>query len=153
MIFYTVSVTLIHTLQQETLGTFIYHLGQSFDALGMYFLFRCLIRNWQDIDRLIIGCIIISIPVMAAFAIEKTTQRNMFFVFGGVPEFTMIRDGKLHARGLFPIRFWRAVSTRCCCRYLPPSGGKKAGGKNLGRYWSHYIHIHYLYLSFQYAVF
>ena len=114
IILYAVSAVIVFTLQQATFGAFVSSLGQSFDTIGLYFLFRCLIRNWYDINRLIVGCIIISIPVMIAFAVEKSTQRNFFSIFGGVPEFTMIRDGKLRCQGAFshPIIagcFWAAL--------------------------------------------
>ncbi|MFC1782481.1 hypothetical protein ACFL02_02725 [Planctomycetota bacterium] len=129
LILYTVCAMLILTIQTGSFNYFINRLGFSFDALGMYFLFRCLIRNWQDIDRLINGCIIVGIPVMVAFAVEKATQRNMFAVFGGVPEFTMIRDGKLRCQGAFshPILagcFWAVLMPLFAAQWWKKSGGK-----------------------------
>ena len=46
MICYCICATLILTIQTGSSRSFINRLGFSFDALGMYFLFRCLIRNW-----------------------------------------------------------------------------------------------------------
>jgi hypothetical protein len=40
-------------------------------------------------------------PLAFAMLIEKTTGRNLFSVFGGVPEITMVRDGKLRCQGAF----------------------------------------------------
>jgi hypothetical protein len=45
-------------------------------------------------------CIIV-IPLGVVFLIEHVTGRNMFYIFGGVPEFTLIRDGKLRCQGAF----------------------------------------------------
>jgi hypothetical protein len=101
IVLYAISATLILTAQRGTFSTFVNRLGFSFDALGMYFLFRCLIRSWEDIDRLILGSIVISIPVAAFFAFEHLTRRNLFSIFGGVPAITTIRQGELRCQGAF----------------------------------------------------
>jgi hypothetical protein len=44
---------------------------------------------------------LISVPLAVAMIIEKATGRNFFSIFGGVPEFTVIRDGKLRCQGAF----------------------------------------------------
>ncbi|MCI5116480.1 MAG: hypothetical protein D3913_00665 [Candidatus Electrothrix sp. LOE1_4_5] len=79
----------------------IYKLGTSFDALGMYLMFRCLIQSIEDVAQTAIGLAYLSIPVAIFLFYEKHTGRNMFSVFGGVPEFTAIREGKLRAQGAF----------------------------------------------------
>jgi hypothetical protein len=79
----------------------VYRAGTSFDTLGMYFLFRYLVRTWTDLDRFITGVMIISVPVALLFLVEKSTGRNPFFVFGGVPEFTPLREGRLRCRGAY----------------------------------------------------
>jgi len=89
-------------------------LGFSFDAVGMYFLFRFLIRDWDDIALATKYFVCISVPVAMAFFWEKSTGRNVFSIFGGVPEFTDIREGKLRVQGAFahPIIagvFWAAM--------------------------------------------
>ncbi len=89
-------------------------LGYMYDALGMYFLVRCLVRSWDDVGTLASGAAVIGVPVAAAFLIEKMTGRNMFAVFGGVPEFTEVRQGKLRCQGAFahPILagvFWASL--------------------------------------------
>jgi hypothetical protein len=114
MVYYCVSATLILTIRTGSFSAFVNRLGFSFDAIGMYFLFRCLIRTWQDIDRLVLGCIVVSIPVAIAFAVEHATARNVFSIFGGVPEVTPMRQGKLRCQGAFPHPilagcFWAAL--------------------------------------------
>lgn len=92
----------------------INRLGWAYTAAGMYFLFRVLLRSWDDIRQVIVAFMWISIPVSIAFMIEQATHRNMFAIFGGVPEFTQVRDGRLRCQGAFshPILagcFWAGV--------------------------------------------
>jgi hypothetical protein len=76
-------------------------LGVLYDALGMYFLFRCLVRTREDLEQLARGCAAISIPVALAFLVEFSTGRNMFAALGGVSEITEIRNGRLRCQGAF----------------------------------------------------
>ncbi len=92
-----------------------YKLGESFDALGMYFLFRCLVRSWDDLDRAVRIFVITSVPVAVAFVIERCTGRNAFAFLGGVPEITVVREGRLRCQGAFahPILagcFWASLT-------------------------------------------
>src|SRR5579884_2822740 len=90
-------------------------LGEIYDGIGMYFLFRCLIRSAQDIEHLVTAAMVISVPVAAAFAVEHSTGKNLFAFLGGVPEVTEIREGRLRCQGAFahPILagcFWAALT-------------------------------------------
>jgi hypothetical protein len=76
-------------------------LGTAYNILGIYFIFRALIRNIGDIVRAIKYLSIIILPLAILFAVEYVTGRNPFSVFGGVPDFTTIRDGKLRCQGPF----------------------------------------------------
>lgn len=91
-----------------------YKLGTTYDALGMYFVFRCLVRSWDDIHAIVYAVTWISFPIAAAFMVEHLTARNLFGFLGGVPEFTDIRDGRLRCQGAFahPIlagTFWASL--------------------------------------------
>ena len=101
MVLWTISSMVIFSLQQGTFAAVINRLGFGFDAIGMYFLFRCLIRQWPDIDRIMLGFILISIPVAAFFLLENRTGQNIFSVFGGVPAITAVREGRLRCQGVF----------------------------------------------------
>lgn len=92
----------------------IFRLGMVFDALGSYVLFRCWIRDLDDVARIARMLACLALPVAAFFAVEWVTGRNMFSVFGGVPEMTDIRGGRLRCQGAFshPILagcFWASV--------------------------------------------
>ncbi|MHC4943837.1 MAG: hypothetical protein ACYTG7_12545 [Planctomycetota bacterium] len=92
----------------------IFKLGGTFDVLGMYFLFRILIRSFDDTYRVARAFILISFPVAIIFFIEYATGRNLFSVMGGVPEITRMREGRLRCQGAFvhPIAagcFWASA--------------------------------------------
>lgn len=101
IILWAISNTAAYVLLRESTGAFVYRLGTSFDSIGMYFLFRFLIRDLDDIKHLTVSLLYLSIPVAFFLLLERHTGRNIFSVFGGVPEFTAIRNGKLRAQGAF----------------------------------------------------
>lgn len=110
----TTSLMFFYIVHYGTVGAIINRLGIGFNALGTYFLFRCWIRDWADVDRIIVSFIWISIPEAIFFLLENQTGRNVFSYFGGVPEITVIRQGRLRCQGPFthPILagcFWASV--------------------------------------------
>ena len=50
MIAWAVVGTIMFVMLWGTFDSLIERSGEVYDALGMYFLFRCLVRNWEDID-------------------------------------------------------------------------------------------------------
>lgn len=99
--FYTIFAIIMHTLQLKSSDAFINRLGLGFDVLGIYIIFRSLIQNADDVYLIIRSLIIISIPVALAMIYEQMTGRNYFSVFGGVPDYTIYRGGKLRSQGAF----------------------------------------------------
>jgi hypothetical protein len=97
--FNVIDKTLIYwAIASIILGAFVdatvlvQRLGSSFNAIGIYFLCRFLIRDLEDIEMLFRYVAILIVPLTIAMIIEKSTGRNLFAVFGGVPETTMIRS-------------------------------------------------------------
>jgi hypothetical protein len=91
-----------------------YESGVLYDVLGMYFLFRCLVRDRRDVEQIAKAAIAVSVPVALAFLVEYSTGHNMFAVMGGVPEITLVREGRLRCQGAFahPILagcFWASL--------------------------------------------
>lgn len=89
-------------------------LGWMLELGGAYFLLRQLIRGWEDVIWTMAAFCIVAVPVAAAFMVERASGRNPFAFFGGVPEQTMIREGRLRCQGAFahPITagcFWAAL--------------------------------------------
>jgi len=129
LIAYVFSKLVIHFIREPTSATLILELGTSFDALGIYFLFRNFIQNWEDLNRAIVAIIVVSIPLAAFFMVEHSSGRNIFSIFGGVPEFTMIRDGRLRCQGAFPHPiiagcFWAALIPLIASRWWDKSASR-----------------------------
>jgi hypothetical protein len=98
---WTISSIVMHTLLWQTSQEFINRLGLAYNAIGLYFLFRYLVRDMDDIKRVIRLTAILIVPLAGAMVVEKLTGRNAFAIFGGVTEFTRIRDGVLRCQGPF----------------------------------------------------
>lgn len=77
----------------------INRLGYAFDALGTYFYFRLQLRGYRDLEHAIRALIFTSFPVLVFFVLESQTKYNIFHVFGGVPQTTLIRNGRLRCQG------------------------------------------------------
>jgi hypothetical protein len=101
LVLWTLSGAIIYILSYGTAEAVKYRLGTMYDAVGMYFLFRMLIREWSDARTTTIGFIVVAVPVAFAFMIEHATGRNVFAQLGGVPEITIVREGRLRCQGAF----------------------------------------------------
>lgn len=101
MLLWALSSIVVYTILWQTSAAFVNRLGISFDIIGVYFLTRFLVRSIEDILWVIKTLAVTAIPVALAMVYEMMTQRNIFSVFGGVPEFTAIREGKLRCQGAF----------------------------------------------------
>ena len=77
------------------------NLGHVYDALGIYFLFRIMITNNEELRRIVIFVCALSIPLCAMVLVEHFTGHNPFAVFGGVPETVVMRDGRARCQGPF----------------------------------------------------
>ena len=75
--------------------------GQAYDALGAYFLFRFWIVDGDDVAAHLRVLVIVSVVIAASMAVEWTTHRNLFSVLGGVPEVTLVREGRFRCQGPF----------------------------------------------------
>jgi hypothetical protein len=114
LIAWAISGTVVMTALYMSHRILIYRLGIMYDALGLYFLFRCLIREWKDVETIAISAAWLSIPLALAFLLEKNTGRNLFSIFGGVPSITLMRQGSLRCQGAYahPIlagSFWAVL--------------------------------------------
>lgn len=76
-------------------------LGAAYNAIGAYALVRAVVRDFDDVVRTVKMLGVLMIPLSVPFVIEYMTGINPFYVFGGVPEFTEIREGKLRCQGPF----------------------------------------------------
>lgn len=101
LIAWVIVYTATYIVLVKTFDAFVLRLGYTYDVLGIYFISRMLIRNIEDMIPAVKAMIIVSIPVALAMVVEQLTGRNWFHIFGGVREFTVIRDGRLRSQGAF----------------------------------------------------
>lgn len=95
-----VNVIAFTLLSQDT-AAFINRMGFAYTAMGAYFLARFLIRDGDDVDR-VLKLFSYSCATLAVFMIlEQQSGRNVFAIFGGVPELTGIRGDRIRAQGPF----------------------------------------------------
>lgn len=107
--------SIAYILLHQSFAAVVFKLGTMAECLGAYFTFRALLRDWRDLYCISWIFVIISIPVVVFFLIERATGRNVFSIFGGIPEITAVRDGRLRCRGAFAHAilagcFWAAVA-------------------------------------------
>jgi len=93
---------IIYTIQFGEMSALITRLGYMVEVVGTYLVGRLYIRNYNDVKSIVNVIGILSIPTLIIFLIERSSGTNLFSVFGGVPEHTFIRDGKLRCQGPFP---------------------------------------------------
>lgn len=127
---YAVTSTFTYTLQTGSVEGFIYRAGSSFDIIGMYFLFRMLVRNLSDLRQALLWFVIAALPVTVAFVIENRTRQNLFGFLGGVPLVTNERDGRLRCQGAFahPILagcFWASLLPMIAATWWRGLAGKR----------------------------
>ena len=91
----------MYVIREGTSAALVYRLGLSFDGLGIYLLFRMLLRGPSDTVQLGRHLALCSALVAVPMALEWATGRNLFSIFGGVPAMTMIREGRLRCQGAF----------------------------------------------------
>ena len=75
--------------------------GQAYDAIGIYFLFRILMRDAEEVlsQLRLLACIGVAVGVCMAW--EWITHHNPFSILGGVQEFTQQREGRFRCEGPF----------------------------------------------------
>jgi hypothetical protein len=76
-------------------------LGFAYNAFGIYFLIRGLVRDLDDVVRTVKILGVMVIPLAGLFLVEYITLRNPFNVFDGVSDLAIIRDGKPRCTGPF----------------------------------------------------
>ena len=91
----------IYVIMWHDLDAIVYKLGAIYNAVGFYFLFRMLLRTVDDGIRIIKITALTVVPLAGLMLLEKSTGRNLFAIFGGVPEITLVRDGVLRCMGPF----------------------------------------------------
>jgi|HubBroStandDraft_6_1064221.scaffolds.fasta_scaffold207871_2 hypothetical protein len=100
-ILWGIAGVVLGTFAEFTWERFVNRAGDGFNAFGAYFLFRCWIRSLEDVIQTVRVLAFLIVPMGISMLVEKFTTRNIFAVFGGVPEVTLVREGKLRCQGAF----------------------------------------------------
>jgi hypothetical protein len=103
LLWWTLSSVVLNTLLWHTADALTNRLGQAYNALGMYFLFRFLVRDFDDVKRVFKIAAVLIIPLAAAMVQERLTGRNPFAAFGVRNAIVQIRDGALRCSGPFEV--------------------------------------------------
>lgn len=101
IIFWMIWSILAYGILTSSFSGMVSRIGYMNEAFGGYLVGRMLVRDTDDIKRIVNFLGMASIPVAIFFLIERSTGTNMFSVFGGVPEETVIRGGRLRCQGPF----------------------------------------------------
>ena len=88
-------------LMRWSSGALVARLGFAYNVLGIYFFVRAVLLDFNDIIQAVKILGIIIVPLAVLFAVEMFTGKNVFSVFGGVPEYSMIREGRRRCQGPF----------------------------------------------------
>ena len=93
-----VNILLLNNAAEDAM---VNRLGFMYDTIGIYFFFRIIIRSFDDVDMLFRIISVAMIPLAIIMLFERTTGRNIFSIFGGVPEISWFREGEIRAQGPF----------------------------------------------------
>lgn len=93
--------TVAYCIQLGTVDALVNRMGFAYNALGMYFLFRFMLKDITDIERMIKVMAIIVVPLALLMLIEKITGHNIFSILGDVSDYGYQRDGTTRSHGPF----------------------------------------------------
>ena len=101
LIAYAVLSIIIPTIREGTSQIFIYQLGCMYDVVLSYFVFRSLIPTLEDAKTVLSRLAFLIVPLAVCMMLEQVTAKNLFYVFGGVPEAAWVRDGHVRSMAVF----------------------------------------------------
>ena len=90
----------MYSLLWQSFGAVVNRLGFLVTTMGAYFLMRFLVRDQQDVVR-VIKTLAVVVIVLAPFMVYEHRSANNPFWLLGAPVITDIRDGQIRAQGPF----------------------------------------------------
>lgn len=100
-VYWVVGFAIVFALRWQTGSALINQIRGVFDAIGCYYVLRCLIRDEADACRAIRILVMISCIIGSMMLVEHQTGHNPFAVLGGVPDLTEVRNGTVRSQGPF----------------------------------------------------
>jgi len=105
VILFATSTALAGILLFQEVGAVIFQLGNMYTIFGIYFLLRFLVRDREDIIRVVRTLACVAAPIAVVMIWEIATGHNPYAVLGGARASfyanLMERDGKFRALGCF----------------------------------------------------
>jgi hypothetical protein len=98
---YTICLVVIPIVRVGTMAAVGYQFGVLYNMLLSYFVFRALLNEEQDIRGVILSLSFMMLPFALVLLRESVVGSNVFAIFGGVPELSVIRDDNMRAQGPF----------------------------------------------------
>jgi hypothetical protein len=99
-LFWALCNAIAFSILWRSMGAVTNRLGFLWTTLGTYFVVRFLIRDKDDVVRVIRTLAILMLVIAPCMLVEHFTQHNYFFVVGSSP-LAAIRDGAIRANGPF----------------------------------------------------
>jgi hypothetical protein len=100
IIYWVIISFLVYVIQQNNFQAVINRLGLAYNAIGVYFLYRILIKRNDDVTILLDTLIVLMAVIAVSMINEQMTGRNIFNIFG-LHEYSNVRMGKVRAQGPF----------------------------------------------------
>jgi hypothetical protein len=97
---YAGAMFLIPSLRERTSEELVYRLGCAYDILMSFWVFRGLLKDWEEVEKFLQGLAILIVPLALEMVFEMVTHRSMFESFGGIGDLT-IREGRPRCQGAF----------------------------------------------------
>lgn len=101
VILWCISSVITFTVLWGEWQALINRIGFVYNTIGGYFIFRFLLHDEEDVDRVTRLFAVICAIVAVCMTVEYLTGRNAFSYFGGVATFSRARDGNIRAQGPF----------------------------------------------------
>jgi hypothetical protein len=101
LVAYALVLLAVYSMRSGTPEAFIYQSGVTFDILVTYAVFRCLVRDYEDVVNTVLMIGLVIVPLALFMLSESSTGRNVFSVFGGIPDSPVIRGGHYRCQGPF----------------------------------------------------
>lgn len=95
------SATVIYIILWQTQSAFIYKMGVAYDAILIYFFFRSVFRDLEDVKRAIPIMAVLIVPLAILMLYERFGLKNVFSYFGGVPDTPIFDRVRTRAEGAF----------------------------------------------------
>ena len=101
VIWWSLACIVTFTFLYQSGDALVNRIGFVYGTLGVYFFTRLCVQDSEDVQRIIKLFSLICAFIGVFMFLEQETGRNVFSVFGGVPEITPVREGRIRSQGPF----------------------------------------------------